>query len=98
VGRPAVEYVRATLTTKLVALATERLDLNDPVVREHIQRLLSAQQDVERALAVLAQDLSAAGAAPEGIEADLEARVESLRELQGAVLVAVAGATPPDGG
>ena len=97
-GRPAVEFVRATLTTKLVALATERLDLNDPVVREHIQRLLSAQQDVERALAVLAQDLNAAGAAPEGIEADLEARVESLRELQGAVLVAVAGATPPDGG
>jgi hypothetical protein len=90
--------VRATLTTKLVALATERLDLNDSVVREHIQRLLSAQQDVERALAVLAQDLNAAGAAPEEIEADLEARVESLRELQGAVLVAVAGATPPDGG
>ena len=97
-GRPAIEFVRATLTTKLVALATERLDLNDPVVREHIQRLLSAQQDVERALAVLAQDLNAAAAAPDGIEADLEARVESLRELQGAVLVAVAGATPPDGG
>ena len=90
--------MRATLTTKLVALATERLDLNDPVVREHIQRLLAAQQDVERALAVLSQDLASAGAAPYGIEADLEARVESLRELQGAVLVAVAGATPPGGG
>jgi len=90
--------MRATLTTKLVALATERLDLNDPVVREHIQRLLAAQQDVERALAVLSQDLASAGAAPDGIEADLEARVESLRELQGAVLVAVAGSTPPDGG
>jgi len=87
--------VRATLTTKLVALATERLDLNDAVVREHIQRLLAAQQDVERALAVLASDLG--DEAPDGIEADLEARVESLRELQGAVLVAVTGATPPAG-
>jgi hypothetical protein len=87
--------VRATLTTKLVALATERLDVNDPVVREHIQRLLAAQQDVERALAVLAADLAAAGAAPDGIEEDLEARMGSLRDLQGAVLVAVAGATPP---
>jgi hypothetical protein len=88
--------VRATLTTKLVAMATEQLDLNDPVVREHIQRLLAAQQDVERALAVLAQDLTAAGAAPDGIEADLEARVESLRELQGSVLVAVASNQPDD--
>jgi len=88
--------VRATLTTKLVALATERLDVNDPIVREHIQRLLAAQQDVERALAVLAQDLSVAGAAPDGIEADLEARVESLRELQGAVLVAVAAHQPDE--
>ncbi len=93
--------MRATLTTKLVALATERLDLNDPVVREHIQRLLAAQQDVERALAVLASDLG--DDAPDGIEADLEARIESLRELQGAVLVAVASnqpdetATPPRG-
>ncbi len=87
--------MRATLTTKLVALATERLDLNDPVVREHIQRLLAAQQDVERALAVLASDLG--DDAPDGIEADLEARVESLRELQGAVLVAVTDATPPAG-
>ncbi|HWM08334.1 MAG TPA: hypothetical protein VNO82_03295 [Solirubrobacteraceae bacterium] len=87
--------MRATLTTKLVALATERLDLNDAVVREHIQRLLAAQQDVERALAVLASDLG--DEAPDGIEADLEARVESLRELQGAVLVAVTGATPPAG-
>jgi hypothetical protein len=87
--------VRATLTTKLVALATERLDLNDPVIRDHIQRLLAAQQDVERALAVLAADLGAD--APDGIEADLEARIESLRELQGAVLMAVASSTPPDG-
>ena len=90
--------MRATLTTRLVALATERLDLNDPLVREHIQRLLAAQQDVERALAMLSQDLASAGAAPDGIEADIEARVESLRELQGSVLVAVAGSTPPDGG
>ena len=86
--------MRATLTTKLVAMATERLDLNDPVVREHIQRLLAAQQDVARALAGLAQDQTAAGAAPDGIEADLEARVESLRELQGSVLVAVASNQP----
>jgi hypothetical protein len=82
--------VRAALTTKLVGLATERLDVTDPVVREHIQRLLAAQQDVERALAVLAQDLAAAGAAPEGVEADLESRVAELRDLQGAVLVATA--------
>jgi hypothetical protein len=88
--------VRATLATKLVALATERLDVNDPLVREHIQRLLAAQQDVERALAVLAHDLSVAGAAPDGIEADLEARMESLRDLQGAVLVAVAAHQPDD--
>ena len=86
--------MRATLTTKLVALATERLDLNDPVIRDHIQRLLAAQQDVERALAVLAADLGAD--APDGIEADLEARVESLRELQGAVLMAVATHQPND--
>jgi hypothetical protein len=90
--------VRATLTTKLVALATERLDVTDPVVREHIQRLLAAQQDVERSLAVLAADLAAAGAAPEGIEADLEARTASLRDLQGAVLVAVAAHQPDEPG
>jgi hypothetical protein len=88
--------VRAALTTKLVGLATERLDVTDPVVRDHIQRLLAAQQDVERALAVLAQDLAAAGAAPEGVEADLEARVTELRDLQGAVLVAVAAQQPDD--
>ena len=88
--------MRATLTTKLVALAAERLDVNDPVVREHIQRLLAAQQDVERALAVLASDLASAGAAPDGIEADLEARMESLRDLQGAVLVAVAAHQPDE--
>jgi hypothetical protein len=88
--------VRAALTTKLVGLATERLDMTDPVVREHIQRLLAAQQEVERSLAVLAQDLAAAGAAPEGVEADLEARVTELRDLQGAVLVATAARQPPD--
>jgi hypothetical protein len=88
--------VRAALTTKLVGLATERLDVTDPVVRDHIQRLLAAQQDVERALAVLAQDLDAAGAAPEGVEADLEARVAELRDLQGAVLMATAAQQPPD--
>jgi hypothetical protein len=86
--------MRATLTTKLVALATERLDLNDPVIRDHIQRLLAAQQNVERALAVLAADLG--DAAPDGIEADLEARVEALRELQGAVLMAVATHQPDE--
>jgi hypothetical protein len=88
--------MRAALTTKLVGLATERLDVNDPVVRDHIQRLLAAQQDVERALAVLAQDLAAAGVAPEGVEADLEGRVAELRDLQGAVLVAVAAHQPDD--
>jgi hypothetical protein len=88
--------VRAALTTKLVGLATERLDVTDPAVREHIQRLLAAQQDVERALAVLAQDLDAAGAAPDGVEADLEARVAELRDLQGAVLMATAAKQPDD--
>jgi len=89
--------VRAALTTKLVGLATERLDVTDPAVRDHIQRLLAAQQEVERALAVLAQDLAAADAAPEGVEADLEDRVAELRDLQGTVLVAVASSQqPPD--
>lgn len=88
--------MRAALTTKLVGLATERLDVTDTVVRDHIQRLLAAQQDVERALAVLAQDLAAAGAAPEGVEAELEARVTGLRDLQGAVLVATAAQQPDD--
>jgi hypothetical protein len=86
--------VRAALTTKLVGLATERLDVTDPAVRDHIQRLLAAQQEVERALAVLAQDLSAAGAAPQGVESDLEARVAELRDLQGAVLMATAAQQP----
>jgi hypothetical protein len=88
--------VRAALTTKLVGLATERLDVTDPTVRDHLQRLLAAQQEVERALAVLAQDLAAAGAAPEGIENDLEERVAELRDLQGAVLVAVAAQQPDE--
>jgi hypothetical protein len=88
--------VRAALTTKLVGLATERLDVTDPVIREHIQRLLAAQQDVERALAVLAQDLGAAGAAPEAIETDLEDRVAQLRDLQGTVLVATAAKQPDE--
>ena len=82
--------MRAALTTKLVGLATERLDVTDPTVRDHIQRLLAAQQDVERALAVLAQDLAAAGVAPEDVEGELEDRVAELRDLQGTVLVAVA--------
>jgi hypothetical protein len=86
--------VRAALTTKLVGIATERLDVTDPAVRDHIQRLLAAQQEVERALAVLAQDLAGAGAAPEGIEADLEDRVAELRDLQGAVLMATAAKQP----
>ena len=88
--------MRAALATRLIALATERLDVTDPVVREHVQRLLAAQQDVERALVVLAADLAAAGAAPDGIEADLEARIQSLRDLQGAVLVAVAAQHPDE--
>jgi hypothetical protein len=88
--------VRAALTTKLVGLATERLDVTDPAVRDHIQRLLAAQQEVERALAVLAQDLAIAGAVPEGIEADLEDRVAELRDLQGAVLMATAAQQPDD--
>jgi hypothetical protein len=88
--------VRAALTTKLVGLATERLDVTDPVIRDHIQHLLAAQQEVERALAVLAQDLAAAGAAPEDVESDLEERVTQLRDLQGTVLVAVAAQQPDD--
>ena len=88
--------MRAALTTRLVGLAAERLDVTDPAVREHIQRLLAAQQEVERALAVLAQDLAAAGAAPEGVEADLEDRVAELRDLQGTVLMAVAAQQPDD--
>ncbi len=88
--------MRAALTTKLVGLAAERLDVTDPRIREHIQRLLSAQQEVERALAILAQDLAAAGAAPEGVEADLEDRVAELRDLQGTVLVATAAQQPDD--
>jgi hypothetical protein len=88
--------VRAALTTKLIGLATERLDVTDPAIREHIQRLLGAQQEVERALAVLAQDLAEADAAPEGVEADLEARVAELRDLQGAVLMATAAKQPED--
>jgi hypothetical protein len=88
--------VRAALTTKLVGLATERLDVTDPAVRDHIQRLLAAQQEVERALAVLAQDLASAGVAPDGVEAELEARVAELRDLQGAVLMATAAQQPDD--
>ncbi len=88
--------MRAALTTRLVQLAAERLDVTDPAVRDHMQKLLAAQQEVERALAVLAQDLIDAGAAPDRVEADLEERVAELRDLQGAVLVAVASAQPPD--
>lgn len=88
--------MRAALTTKLVGLATERLDITDPSVRDHIQRLLAAQQEVERALAVLAQDLAAADAAPEGVETELESRVTELRDLQGTVLVATAAQQPAD--
>jgi hypothetical protein len=88
--------VRAALTTKLIGLATERLDVTDPAVRDHIQRLLAAQQEVERARAVLAQDLAAAGAAPEGVETDLEDRVAELRDLQGTVLMAVTAQQPPN--
>jgi hypothetical protein len=80
----------AALPTKLVRLATERLELSDPVTGGHIQRLLRAEQELERALAALAQELVSAGVAPEDIEADLEARAGALRDLQSAVLLAVA--------
>jgi hypothetical protein len=84
----AVQF--AALPTKLVRLATERLDLSDPVTGGHIQRLLRAAQELERALAALAQELVSAGVAPVDVEADLEARAAALRDLQSAVLLAVA--------
>ena len=84
----AVQF--AALPTKLVRLATERLDLTDQVTGGHIQRLLRAEQELERALAALAQELLTAGVAPEDVEADLEARAAALRDLQSAVLLAVA--------
>jgi hypothetical protein len=80
----------AALPTKLVRLATERLDLSDPVTGGHIQRLLRAEQELERTLAALAQELVSAGVAPVDVEADLEARAVALRDLQSAVLLAVA--------
>jgi hypothetical protein len=80
----------AALPTKLVRLATERLDLSDPVTAGHIQRLLRAEQELERTLGALAQELTSAGVAPDDIEADLEARAGALRDLQSAVLLAVA--------
>ena len=86
--RAAVHF--AALPTKLVRLATERLDLTDQVTGGHIQRLLRAEQELERALAALAQELLTAGAAPEDVEDDLEARAAALRDLQSAVLLAVA--------
>jgi hypothetical protein len=84
----AVQF--AALPTKLVRLATECLDLTDPETAGHIQRLLRAEQELERALAALAQELVTAGVAPEDVEADLEARAGALRDLQSAVLLAVA--------
>ena len=84
----AVQF--AALPTKLVRLATERLDLTDQVTGGHIQRLLRAEQELERALAALAQELLTAGVAPQDVEADLEARAAALRDLQSAVLLAVA--------
>lgn len=87
--------MRAGLSTRLVQLATERLDITDPVIRDHIQKLLAAQQEVGRALAALVSDLG--DDAPEGIEAELEERVAALRDLQGSVLVAVAARTESSG-
>jgi hypothetical protein len=81
----------AALPARLVGLAAERFDMADPAALAPVQRVLRAEQEVNQALAALAQALTAAGTAPEGVEVDLEARVAALRDLQSAVLLAVAG-------
>jgi hypothetical protein len=86
-GHAALQF--AGLAARLVQLATERLDMGDPVTRGQIQRLLRAGQGLEHALAALAQELVIAGVALEDVEADLEARAAALRDLQSAVLLAV---------
>jgi hypothetical protein len=80
----------AALPTRLVRTATEKLDMANPDARAQVQRVLRAEQEVDQALAGLAQALCAAGVAPEEVEADLEARAAALRDLQSAVLLAVA--------
>ena len=82
----AVQF--AALPTKLVRLATERLDLTDPVTGGHIQRLLRAEQESTRPRRARAGVVTA-GVAPEDVEDDLEARAGALRDLQSAVLLAV---------
>jgi hypothetical protein len=80
----------AALPARLVGLAAERLDMSDSSALAHVQRVLRAEQEVNQALAGLAQALIIAGTAPEDVEADLEARAAALRDLQSAVLLAVA--------
>ncbi len=80
----------ASLPARLVGLAAERLDMGDPAALAHVQGVLRAEQEVNRALAGLAQALIVAGTAPDDVEADLEARAVMLRDLQSAVLLAVA--------
>jgi len=80
----------ASLPARLVGLAADRLDMADPTALAHVQRVLRAEQEVNQALAGLAQALTVAGGAPDDIEADLEARAVALRDLQSAVLLAVA--------
>ena len=80
----------AALDARLVGLAAERLDMSDPAELAQVQRVLRASQELNQALAGLAQVLVTLGTAPEDIEADLEARAVALRDLQSAVLLAVA--------
>jgi hypothetical protein len=80
----------AALDARLVGLAAERLDMSDPAELAQVQRVLRASQELNQALAGLAQVLVTFGTAPEDIEADLEARAAALRDLQSAVLLAVA--------
>jgi hypothetical protein len=80
----------ASLPARLVGLAAERLDMGDATALAHVQRVLRAEQEVNQAIAGLAQALITAGTAPEDVEADLEARAAALRDLQSAVLLAVA--------
>jgi hypothetical protein len=80
----------ATLPARLVGLAAGRLDMGDATALAHVQRVLRTEQEVNQALAGLAQALITAGTAPDDVEADLEARVAALRDLQSVVLLAVA--------
>jgi len=80
----------ASLPARLVGLAADRLDMSDPAALAHVQGVLRAEQEVNRALAGLAQALIVAGTAPDDVEADLEPLAVMLRDLQSAVLLAVA--------